>query len=130
MEIEEKLEPLVLKAIETIEQTGEFVIAQAPLVLQEFFIWHTTEAIFLIALSVLLLMSHFIIKRVLTENTTARYTISFFEKTVEEYAGFAAWVVVSFLWVIGANLFVYYGLQLLKIMVAPKIYLIEHFTNL
>jgi len=43
MNIEELLKPIIEKALKVAEQSGEFIIEQSPLLLQEFYKWHTTK---------------------------------------------------------------------------------------
>ena len=53
-ELEKQLSKLVEKGIEVAEQTGNFVIEQAPDLLQEFFRWHISKNIFLMIVFIVL----------------------------------------------------------------------------
>jgi len=78
-EIEYKLKELLLKGLEAAEQTGEFLIDQAPELLEEFYRWHFTRHVFLIFLSILI----FVVVRYapylwLHNESTGRFSIKFF----------------------------------------------------
>ena len=51
--LEQTLKPLVEKAIKGLEQGADFVIDQAPLVIQEFYRWHIAEASLGLLLSII-----------------------------------------------------------------------------
>ena len=54
--MEELLKPYIEKALQLAEKTGEFVIEQAPELLQQFYAWHTVKNIAGITGSVLLII--------------------------------------------------------------------------
>lgn len=131
MNLEEKLEPLVLKAIEAIEQTGDFVIEQAPLVLQEFLMWRTVKDIFLLLLFILILISPILVKKMLPKaDKNELRTGKFLGKVVSADSWGFGFFISVFTTIIGIIGTVHYGLDLIKVTIAPKIYLIEYFTNL
>ena len=53
--LENLLGQLVEKDIEAAEKTGEFIIEQAPLLLQEFYRWHIAKNILMIVVCVIVL---------------------------------------------------------------------------
>lgn len=111
-ELETQLSELLKKAIEVAEKTGEFAIEQAPLLLQEFYYWHTCKAILgvVFCLTIMFLI-HF----------TIRYIVKL-EDAKEIYIFEISQAIPI------AGLFVYIY-RLVFIIVAPKLYLIEYFIN-
>lgn len=118
--MEEKINKLILKALEVAEQTGSFIIDQAPDILQEFYRWHTYKFIFWIIL--VTLVGYFLTKPVvkswkaLTED----------DEDVPDIltAVFGTLTIISCLVFIVSNLY-----NLIFILTAPKLYIIEYFLN-
>jgi len=118
--MEEKINKLILKALEVAEQTGNFIIDQAPDILQEFYRWHTYKFIFWIIL--LTLVGSFLTKPV----------IKSWKALIEDdddlpnilIAVFGTLTVVTCLGFIVSNLY-----NLIFILTAPKLYIIEYFLN-
>jgi len=120
MSIEEQLQPLIAKAIEAAEKTGEFVVEQAPELLQQFYKWQIIESILNIVFGlVVLFICVFIIK--------------WATKAVKDYdtelLGGAALVTSSILFIIFVIVFFDGIYSLVEIIVAPKLYLIEYFLK-
>ncbi len=129
-ELEQQLAKVVEKALNVAEQTGDFVLEQAPQLLQEFYMWHTTKYILGILLGVILLV-------------LARYMNSFW---AEKYDGKKVeWDKVVLFGRIGDSVgmilpsvivlicgLVFFSVntyKLIFITVAPKLYLIEYFIH-
>jgi len=129
MDLEEKLQPIIEKAIVAAEKTGEFVIEQAPLVLQEFYRWHLAEHIFFLVIGMLLCSLMFIVKPFLPYEESETWSINYLGKQVEENFGIPAFVFGLASFLIGIIMFFLNLLTIIKILVAPKLYLIEYFLK-
>ena len=62
-ELENTLNEILKKALEVAEKTGEFAIEQAPLLLQEFYMWHITESIILCLVGLIMVIEPYIYYR-------------------------------------------------------------------
>jgi hypothetical protein len=127
--MEEQLGKLVEKALQLAEQTGEFAIEQAPLLLQEFYMWHIALSIMSIVLLPLNIISIMIVKKVLPEVEEDIWSYNFLGKIVSESsAGFG--YIFGGVSLIFSVTFFFIGLRnLVFILVAPKLYLIEYFLK-
>lgn len=115
-EIENQLLVLIKKAMEVAESTGEFVIDQAPLLLQEFYDWRTASHILLSCLFVVPLCFFIYFYR------TAEWEyVDSFREVMSIVFGIASAVML-----ILAIINIY---QLVFIYTAPKLYLIEYFIK-
>ena len=108
----EQLLNILKKAIEIAEETGDFVIEQSPLLLQEFFTWHTTKAIFAISISFIsiLIITFIVYKTVKLYNDKTIYWLNLIS-------------IVPFIIVC------IYTYKLIFITIAPKLYLIDYLLN-
>lgn len=136
--IEEQLSKLVLKGIEIAEQTGEFAIEQAPLLLKEFYTWHIIENIFMsiVYLFSMLLIGHLtkmLGKKEIDESLKKDYILrkGLYFKT--DYAGdsdsygvYLTINIIKYILLVGVFIHLY---DLLFIIVAPKLYLVEYFIR-
>ena len=116
-ELEEQLSLVLKKALNVAEKSGEFVIEQAPLLLQEFYRWHIASHI-MGSLFFLLTLIPFIYFYKKTD--WEEYDISF--------EGFMA-IVFGCITVITLIVSIINIYQLVFIIVAPKLYLIEYFLK-
>ena len=141
-ELEKQLAEIVEKSLNVAEKTGEFVVEQAPLVLQEFYNWHMAESIFFILLFIFLKIvvaragrlwsyktKEAIPKSQLTNYSLkgdGRYYPSDRHGDSDAYFFSNAIKVSSYVSLIGVfhNLY-----DLVFIIIAPKLYLIEYFIN-
>ncbi len=140
-ELEQQLSKILEQAIKVAEQTGEFVIEQAPLLLQEFYRWHLTVNVFNIICSFLIIfIAHKVLKYALSykENPKPdkpehyvtredRFWMSSYKDGLSEQ--FTVYTVISSLsWfsLIWAVVSIY---KIVFIIVAPKLYLIEYFVK-
>jgi len=113
--LEEKLSVILQKSLDIAEKSGEFIIEQAPLLLQEFYEWHTVSHI-MGSLLFLLTVIPFII--FLNKTNWEDYE---FKQVVTIMLG------VFSLFTITASVIHIY--KLVFITVAPKLYLIEYFVK-
>jgi hypothetical protein len=127
-QLEDQLSKLVGKSIEIAEKTGEFVVDQAPELLKEFYNWHIATCIFFIVFAIFIV----IIGRILPTGWLSKekdyYDTNFFGRHGDEGAvvGYAVFFVCS---LIGLIMFFTNIYDLVFILVAPKIYLIEYFIK-
>ena len=117
-DLKELLRPLVEKAIDEIEKGVDFTIEQAPLLVQEFYNWHIAETIFFLVLSIILLSMPYFMHRLVKR----------FPLFSEAFIG-APILVSVFSVTIGVCMFIVSLLDLIKLLVAPRLYLIEYFLN-
>lgn len=117
--MEELLKPYVEKALKAMEAGGEFIIDQAPELIQQFYAWHIASNIVWVTLSLTIAGVSFYIIRTAYKND---------DDWDVEYTA-AAWVFGSAFFVIGTVMSVINILNLIKVLVAPKLYLIEHFIG-
>ena len=126
---DEVLSTIVQKALVIAEQTGEFVIEQAPLLLQEFYRWHIGSsifwAIFGIGIMILGYRLPFLFPNV-TEKTSY-YDRKYFNRWFYDSSG--AWISFFVGIFLGSVLFLMNLYNLMYILVAPKLYLIDYFIN-
>ena len=106
--LEEQLSVILEKSLSIAEKSGEFIIEQAPLLLQEFYQWHTASHI-MGSLLFLLTLIPFII---------------FYKKADEIMA--VIFGTLSLFTIIVSMVNIY---KLVFITVAPKLYLIEYFVK-
>ena len=130
-ELENQVAQLVKRAIEVAEVTGEFVIEQAPQVLKEVYMWHTTSYI----LGIVLGISMIIIGRYSINLFTEKYTgeqhksygdIVLFGRFGDSF-GIAFPLALGF--VFGSIIICINVYELAFITLAPKLYLIEYFMK-
>jgi hypothetical protein len=111
-ELENQLGELVKRAIEVAEKTGKFVVEQAPLLLQEFYMWHIAEAIIYIIIGLTIAISLFWISRLFGKE----------ESFAARFFRYASYVTFT-------SYFIYNLHTILYIYVAPKLYLITYFMK-
>jgi|SaaInl47_10m_RNA_FD_contig_41_1724374_length_730_multi_4_in_0_out_0_1 hypothetical protein len=115
-ELEKQLSTILEKALNVAEKSGDFVIEQAPLLLQEFYKWHTASHIMGACL--------FVIPLILF--------IYFYRKADWDYLDSlneilsVVFGVLSLCFIITSVINIY---QLVFIITAPKLYLIEYFVK-
>ena len=132
---DEVLSEVVKKALTVAEKTGDFVIEQAPLLLQEFYNWHITVSI----LGILLGICIFLLGRyipniwIINNESQGNYSSKYFSKYTKndswENGIIPAWIIfftglLTSIVIISINLY-----NLLFLLIAPKLYLIEYFIK-
>lgn len=125
------LSKILDKSLKLAEQTGDFVITQAPDVLRQFYIWHTVEY----ALTMLLGLGVMLIGRYLPhlwridpdDYDSAKY----FNVYVDDTGGTVfAYFTFGLGMIVGGGMFIANLMQLLYITLAPKLYLIDYLLKL
>lgn len=120
--LEETLGTILEKALTLAEQTGEFVMEQAPQLLQEFYAWHTAKAIFMgITFLIVTLILVYLSKRCHKGYKNA------------DYSDEGPWLFGEVFSIAGVVLFFCFTMSevytLVYINVAPKLYLIDYFMH-
>ena len=115
--LEETLAKILEKALNVAEQTGDFVMEQAPQLLQEFYSWHIAANIMGICLAVVFLLTF----------------IMFYKKSDFDSYEFEFWnfmtIFTGALNIVTFIMFFICVYSLIFILVAPKLYLIEYFIK-
>ncbi len=127
---DEVLSEVVKKALNVAEKTGDFVIEQAPLLLQEFYNWHICSNIFGIVLGLLLCFLGYKIPFlwITKKREEKEYMDDMYFNRYSESA-FVGWIVFAIFDITGL-IFLFASIyELVFILVAPKLYLIEYFIK-
>ena len=128
---DEVLSKVVEKALNVAEKTGEFVIEQAPLLLQEFYNWHIVKSIFGIILGFLLIIIGYNIRKIWGRKVDKDYEADFDEIVINGYVSEQLSTVITFVFgLIGGLVTICINTYaLVFILIAPKLYLIEYFIK-
>ena len=132
MDFETTLEPLVLKAIKAIETTGDFLVEQTPLVVQEFIMWKTVEHSMMLVVALFLGIGvPYILSRFLGGNDSNYSDLKMFNKhfDFDDFTGGLYVALCIIVLLISGGLFLYHAFSLAEVIIAPKVYLIEYFTK-
>tara|TARA_R110002124_G_C8665760_1_gene490724 strand:+ start:136 stop:573 length:438 start_codon:yes stop_codon:yes gene_type:complete len=143
-EVENQLAELIKKAIEVAEKTGEFAIEQAPLLLQEFYMWHIAKAFMFICVGIAVWIILRFISNLFGSKESFKWIRNkgysfeeeedsvliqgkYYRKGSDNYIGamifkYAGLIIFSIIFF--ANLY-----KILFITIAPKLYLIEYFIR-
>ena len=123
-ETDQQLAEILKKGLEAAEKTGNFVVEQAPDLIQQLIVWKTCEYIFLIIISIAFMFSLY----KWYKSAMKRYDDfdGFYIKTESFIYGVYAIVVIL---IFGIALF-HSFFNLIQILLAPKIWLIEYAANL
>ena len=117
---ENALNEVVKRALEVAEKTGEFVIEQAPDLLREFYAWHTYSSIFWMVIS---LAAVFILYGKVKKAAKKCYSLD------EELTDVLI-AVIGGASILGFTIsFFINAYNLIFILSAPKLYLIEYFVK-
>ena len=126
---DEVLSEVVKKAVILAEKTGNFIIEQAPDILQEFYNWKIISYIMGILLSIIIfLIGRYIPYLWLDDKESYSSDLKYFSKWGDEgvpwgYTLFIITTIISLL-LIAKNIYC-----LIFIITAPKLFLIEYFLN-
>jgi len=123
---DEALGKLIEKGIEVAEQTGKFVIDQAPELIQQFYTWHIAQNIFGVLLGLFLFFVAYKVIILLGEDES-NWDTDF--KLFGKHVGMGTGIISSCICLF-ASIFLFCSIyQLIYILVAPKLYLIEYFIK-
>ncbi len=132
-DLETQLSQLVKKGIEVAEKTGQFVIDQAPELIQEFYRWHIAKNTITIVISLILILVAWKIFKVSGKkerpqkffddhiNVCGKY---YNEHLFPFYAMTLGLVSLIALWYFVRGIY-----NIVFMLTAPKLYLIEHFIH-
>lgn len=123
-ETDQQLAEIIKKGLEAAEKTGNFVVEQAPDLIQQLIVWKTCEYIFLIIISIAFMFSLYRWHK----SAMKRYdNYDNFCKKIESfiYGIYAIAVILIFGIVLFTSFF-----DLIQILLAPKIWLIEYASQL
>lgn len=128
-ETDKVLSEVVKKALIVAEKTGDFVIEQAPMLLQEFYNWHIFSHIFFICIGIIIILfSRYAPYLWLEKEEDVYNDVRYFSRYGEEgvFFGYALFLIGGILGFIITLIDIY---NLIYILVAPKLYLIDYFIN-
>lgn len=117
------------KGIALAEKTGEFVIEQAPDLLQQFFAWRIAAAIFWILFAIGLMVMARRLPYLWLSKEQTHYDNRFFGRYGDE-GGFLAWAMFIICSIISLIVFLCNVYEILFISLAPKLYLIDYFASM
>jgi len=111
-----ELKELLSKAIKVAEETGNFVIEQAPDLLREFYVWEVVKLSLIVIFSLIAFITG-----------VRAYIIS--ERKGEDIFDFDLLYILTFIFgvPVGGTAFIISLFELLNILIAPKLYLIKYF---
>jgi hypothetical protein len=126
---DEVLSTVIQKALVLAEQTGEFVIEQAPMLLQEFYMWHTASHIFWIIFGLLIIFAGYRIPLMFSDQRekTNYYDQKYFSRYF--YDASLPYIIFIISSIIGIATICTHLYYLIFILLAPKLYIIEYFIN-
>jgi hypothetical protein len=116
---DEIISVVIKKALTVAEKTGEFAIEQAPILLQEFYNWHICANIFYIVLGLVLIIFGIWLSLKVKKYKDVNYII-------DEPGPFFALFIPALIGLLVALPSIY---DLIFILTAPKLYLIEYFIK-
>lgn len=113
-QLQNALADILIKATETAEKAGEFVLTELPDVVQQLLWWKFAESVLLTLIGFAVLPAVFFVRRKYSEDSS--FDEVFF------------WIVASMPCVVAVILIFHLGW--LQILIAPKVYLIEYAAEL
>ena len=131
-ELDNQLAELVRKGLEAAEATGNFVIDQAPQLLQEFYRWHIANSIMGIVFPLIATYIMYRIFKMVGREEEGRYHETKIFKRYYDVndAPFIITVFVSVIVIVVSLIVFFINLYtLVQILVSPKLYLIEYFLK-
>jgi len=120
---DEVLSEIVKKALTVAEKTGDFVIEQTPLLLQEFYRWHIAKS------SLSILISLFTVICILVLINKHRKYVAKEELDMSDPECFFPRIFGWIGFFVAVGFFISYVYDLAFILFAPKLYLIEYFVK-
>lgn len=129
-QLERQLVKVLEKSLEIAEKTGEFVIDQAPELLREFYLWHTVKNSMVIMGCILAFtMLRYMYRKFPTEEEKHYDVMNLFGKLVHYDFAVPYVVIGGFSSLFLIFVFCIHIMNLAQIIVAPKLYLIEHLID-
>lgn len=131
-QLDEQLAELVKRGIEVAESTGNFVIEQAPQLLQEFYRWHMVSNLMGIAIELVLMFVAFKFFKMCGSKEEDNYNgtklLGRYYET-DEFPFFVLCVICLGVLLSIGICFIKDLFDLFYLLTAPKLYLIEYFTK-
>ena len=121
-----QFERAIEKALDLAEKTGEFVIEQAPEVLREFYMWQIVSSLLLILLSVALFITGRYLPYLWLSKEKYEWDTKYFGRYGEDDAVFS-WALFSISSLVSITILACSIYNLLYIIIAPKMYIIDYF---
>ena len=125
---DEVLSEVVKKALIVAKKTGEFAIEQAPLLLQEFYNWHICSSIFFIILGISFIIIGIRLPYFWLDKEERNWDFKYLNRYGDEGA-ISAWFCFGIGSIVGIVMLIVNIYDLVFILVAPKLYLIEYFIK-
>ena len=128
---DEVLSKVVEKALNVAEKTGDFVIEQAPLLLQEFYNWHILKHSFSVLIGIIILLTGYNLRKLWGKKVDKDYEADWNEVVINGYASeeVSTFMTMGVGFIFGAAILAVGLYKLCFILVAPKLYLIEYFIK-
>ncbi len=126
---DEVLSKIVDKALNVAEKTGDFVIEQAPLLLQEFYAWHIWSNVFFIIFGIFLIYAGYKLPFLWMDKENKSYSYKYFSLYGDDET-IVAWTFFVVGLIVGSIIILIHLYDLIFILTAPKLYLIEYFSDL
>ena len=129
------LSKIVEKALVVAEKTGNFVIEQTPLLLQEFYNWHIVGSILGILMGIIIfLLGRYIPNLwIIYNESQGKHSEKYFNKYTKncnwDNGILFARILFAFGLIISSIMFMINLYNLLFILIAPKLYLINYFIR-
>lgn len=128
-ELKNQLGELVKKTLELAQRTGQFVIDQAPDLLREFYRWQVFSAVFWVLVAVAIFLTvRYSPNLYLSKKKTGHFMEDEFFGRYGK-SGFVSWVIFILGSIASFFILVFNLYNLLFLLIAPKMYLIDYFLN-
>ena len=125
------LSKILDKSLKVAEQTGEFVIAQAPDLLRQFYIWHTVEYTVIMLLGLVVMLMGRYVPHLWQADPEDYDSSKYFNVYVDDTGGIVfAYFTFALGMIVGGGIFIANLMNLLYITLAPKLYLIDYLLKL
>lgn len=125
---DEVLSEIAKKALIAAEKTGDFVIEQAPILLQEFYTWHIWSDVFFILFGITLIVFAIRLPYIWLSKEKSNFDYKYFNRYGDDEI-IGAWIVCVSGFIIGFVVILRCVYDLTYIICAPKLYLIDYFIK-
>jgi len=117
-QLENQLAEVIKSGMDLSEKSGQFVLAQAPELIRQFLMWHTAQNIIAIAIAIIIIIGGILLR------------IRASKEIDGDSDNILAIRIISVLcFVASASIMLKGVIDLVKISVAPQLYLIEYFIK-